>query len=131
MLSAIDEVVRQHVFIEAWLAGTENGDAGWQLFGDVLDDEFVIVPPTGAAQSKSALLERFHAARGAAPGARVEIRNAELVHVTDEVQVVRYEEWQLHDERGSQRVSLAVFAADPAMPCGWRWLALHETALPV
>jgi len=130
MPNAIDEVVRQHVFIEAWLAGTTSDEAGWQQFADVLDDEFVIVPPTGTAQSKPALLERFHAANGVAPGARVEIRNAQLVHVTDDVQVVRYEEWQLHDTRGNQRVSLAVFAADPAMPCGWRWLALHETALP-
>ena len=131
MLSAIDEVVRQHVFIEAWLAGMDNDEAGWQQFADVLDDEFVIVPPTGIAQPKPALLERFHAAQGAAPGARVEIRNAELVYVTDDTQVVRYEEWQLHDTRGNQRVSLAVFAADPAMPCCWLWLALHETALPV
>jgi len=131
MPSAIDEVVRQHVFIEAWMAGTTTDEAEWQQFADVLDDEFVIVPPTGTAQSKPDLLERFHAARGVAPDVRVEIRNAQLVHVTDEVQVVRYEEWQLHDERGNQRVSLAVFAADPSMPCGWRWLALHETALPV
>lgn len=130
MVNAIDEVVRQHVFIEAWLAGTTHDEGEWQQFADVLDDEFVIVPPTGVAQPKLALLERFHAAHGAAPGGRVEIRNAELVHATADVQVVRYEEWQLHGTRGNQRVSLAVFAADAMMPCGWRWLALHETALP-
>ena len=102
--TTMDEVVRQHVFIEAWLAGTTTDEAGWQQFADVLDDEFVIVPPTGTAQSKPALLERFHAAHGAAPGARVEIRNAQLVHATADAQVVRYEEWQLHDTRGNQRV---------------------------
>jgi len=130
MPSALDEVIRQHVFIEAWLAGTTSDEGEWQQFADVLDDDFVIVPPTGEAQNKDALLERFHAAQGAAPGARVEIRNGSTIHASAEIEVVRYEEWQLHDERGSRRVSLAVFAADDRMPLGWRWLTLHETALP-
>lgn len=130
MTSALDEVIRQHVFIEAWLAGTTADEAEWQEFAHVLDDDFVIVPPSGRAEPKAVLLERFHPARGAAPGIRVEIRNGSVVHATDDIQVVRYEEWQLHDERGNQRVSTAVFAADERMPLGWRWLTLHETALP-
>ena len=130
MTSALDEVIRQHVFIEAWLAGTTDDEAEWQQFADVLDDDFVIVPPSGRAEPKATLLERFHPARGVAPGIRVEIRNGSVVHATDDVQVVRYEEWQLHAERGNQRVSTAVFAADESMPLGWRWLTLHETSLP-
>lgn len=131
MADALDEVVRQHVFIEAWLAGTAERDGhGWQEFADVLDDGFVIVPPSGIAEPKERLLERFEPAFGAAPGARVEIRNGASVFRTDDLEVVRYEEWQLHHERGNQRVSTAVFARDDTMPLGWRWITLHETALP-
>ena len=130
MPSALDEVIRRHVFIEAWLAGTTADEREWQQFADVLDDDFVIVPPSGRAEPKVVLLEGFHAAHGAAPGARVEIRNGTVVHASDGIQVVRYEEWQFHGERGNQRISTAVFAADDSMPLGWRWLALHETSLP-
>ncbi len=130
MPGAIDEVVRQHVFIEAWLSGRTSDAREWQQFADVLDDDFVIVPPSGIAEPKPALINRFHAACGAAPGVTVEIRNAQTIHATGDVEVVRYEEWQLHETRGNQRVSTAVFVADDRMPLGWRWLTLHETALP-
>jgi hypothetical protein len=130
-MGALDEVVRQHVFIEGWLAGTvDRGGDGWRTFADVLDDGFVIVPPSGVAEPKAQLLERFEPAYGAAPGVRLEIRNGTLVHSSAEIEVVRYEEWQIHETRGNQRVSTAVFAADEATPLGWRWLTLHETALP-
>ena len=61
---------------------------------------------------------------------RIEIRNGTTVHASEAIEVVRYEEWQLHAERGNQRISTAVFAADDRTPLGWRWLTLHETALP-
>lgn len=130
-MGALEEVVRQHVFIESWLAGTaERGGGEWQRFADVLDDGFVIVPPSGIPEPKALLLERFEPVYGAAPGVRIEIRNGTSVHRSADLEVVRYEEWQLHDTRGNQRVSTAVFAADDAMPLGWRWVALHETAIP-
>lgn len=128
--SAIDEVVRQHVFIEAWLAGTSVDPGGWQTFADVLDDGFVIVPPSGIAEPKSKLLERFHPANGTMPGVRLEIRNGVSIHRTTDLEVVRYEEWQIHPERGNQRISTAVFRANAQTPLGWSWLTLHETALP-
>ena len=130
MHSAIDEVVRQHVFIEAWMSGAAVDDDGWDTFARALADDFVIVPPSGVAEPKATLLDRFHPARNVAPGVVVEIRNAVHVLRTPDLEVVRYEEWQLHDERGNQRVSTAVFRADDAAPLGWSWVTLHETALP-
>ena len=130
-MTALDEVVRQHVFIEAWLAGTadRNGD-GWQAFVDSLDDRFVIVSPSGATEEKVKLLEGFGSAFGAVPDLRIEIRNGVRMHRTNELEVVRYEEWQLHEEAGNQRISTAVFVAAPSAPLGSRWLTLHETWLP-
>ena len=130
MPSAIDEVVRQHVFIEAWLAGTTADAVEWQQFADVLDDRFVIIPSSGIAEAKAELLERFHPANGVMPGVRLEIRNGVSIHRTSDLAVVRYEEWQIHPERGNQRISTAVFLADDDTPLGWSWLTLHETALP-
>lgn len=130
MSDAIDEVIRQHVFIGAWLAGTTSDEAEWQRFADVLDDRFVIVPPSGVAEPKTTLLERFHPANGVMPGVRLEIRNGASIYRTPELEVVRYEEWQIHPEGGNQRVSTGVFVGSADAPLGWSWLALHETALP-
>lgn len=112
------------------MSGAPVGPTDWDTFAEVLDDRFVIVPPSGVAQLKPALLERFAPARGVMPGVRVEIRNALHVLRTPTIEVVRYEEWQLHHEAGNQRVSTAVFTADSDAPLGWSWLSLHETALP-
>lgn len=129
-MSALDEVVRQHEFIEAWLAGTApRGGPGWRAFEESLDDRFVIVSPSGVVQPKSELVEGFEGAYGAMPGVQIEIRNGVSVYATDEIEVVRYEEWQLHAELGNQRVSTAVFVAEPSAPLGWAWLTLHESPL--
>lgn len=130
MSDAVDEVIRQHVFIEAWMSGAPVDPTEWQLFADVLADDFVIVPPSGVAKPKAALLQGFEAARGVMPGVRVEIRNAHTLYRAADIEVVRYEEWQLHDEQANQRISTAVFVPNAEMPLGWSWMTLHETTLP-
>ncbi len=61
------------------------------------------------------------------PDVAIEIRNAAVLHQTDQLAVVRYEEWQIHPTDGNQRVSTVVLVADTVAPLGWSWLALHET----
>jgi hypothetical protein len=125
--SPIDEVQRQHVFIEAWMAGDPVADTDWREFEESLDDSFAIVSPAGNEASRQHLLEGFSGACGVLPGVSIEIRNANVLHQLDGVAVVRYEEWQLHPTAGNQRISTVVFVEDQAAPLGWSWLALHET----
>ncbi len=127
---AIDEVVRQHVFIEAWMAGAEVAESGWADFDRSLAEDFVMVPPSGVARTKAELLASFGAARGVMAGVSVEVRDAVFVHNGPDVAIVRYEEWQTHPSMANQRISTAVFTPDGSAPLGWSWRALHETALP-
>jgi hypothetical protein len=129
--TAIEEVVRQHVFIEAWLNGSELPGLGMADFDASLGLEFVMVPPSGTRTSKSELLESFGAARGLRPGLTIEIRNAELAFVSDTIHVVRYEEWHLHSDLGNQLISTAVLEHSDASRREWTWRALHETALVI
>ncbi len=125
--SPIDEVERQHGFIEAWMAGQPVSDTGWQEFEQSLVDSFTIVGPEGREAGRADLLQGFSRARGAMPDVAIEIRNAAVLHQTDQLAVVRYEEWQIHPTDGNQRVSTVVLVADTVAPLGWSWLALHET----
>jgi len=125
---AIAEVVRQHRVIEQWLAGTDR--AGFDSFAAALGDDFEIVTPDGGTVAKPALVEGFGAAFGAAPGVRIEVRDARVIAETDALVVVRYEEWQSECEQPNRRVSTAVFAPSEVAPLGWAWVALQETWLP-
>lgn len=127
--TALDEVRRQHAFIEAWLRDDAVAADGWAHFEASLAEGFSIVGPDGVELTRAALLHGFRSARGRLPGVRVEIRAGRVLHRVGDVVVVRYEEWQHHDESPSARVSTAVMGADPSAPLGWTWLALHETAI--
>ena len=127
--SPIDEVDRQHVFIEAWMAGDHVADTDWRKFEESRGYSVAIVSPAGNVASRQQLLGGFRDARGVMPGVSIEIRNATVLHQRDGVAVVRYEEWQLHPTAGNQRISTVVFVEDQAAPLGWSWLALHETEL--
>lgn len=126
--SAIDEILRQHVFIEAWLAG--RPDTSWDAFETSLDTGFSMVAPDGTVTARGELLDGFRPAFGAVPELTIEIRNAAVVDATPERVTVRYEEWQSAPEANNRRVSTAVLGPDPAAPIGWAWISLHETWLP-
>lgn len=127
--TAIDEIVRQHVVIEAWLDG--RPDAQFASFETALGAGFSMVTPDGSVVERGRLLDGFGPAFGTIPGLRIEVRNAALVDSTNDRAVVRYEEWQFTTAGGgNRRVSTAILAPDPAGPIGWVWAALHETWLP-
>lgn len=129
--SAIDEVRRFHIFVEQWLSGTSNAETGWRLFEDSLAETFEMVVPQGPSVPREQLLKSFASARGSRPGVRVEIRNERVLYESADLCLVRYEEWQLHEESSNQRVSTALFARSSEAPLGWSWLAVHETWLPL
>ena len=124
---AIAEVVRQHVVIEQWLSGTDS--TGFDSFVAALGDEFEIVTPDGDTVAKPALVEGFASAFGGSPGLEIEVHDARLIAGSDELVVVRYEEWQSACARPNRRVSTAAFAPRDAAPLGWAWVALQETWL--
>jgi hypothetical protein len=75
--SPLEEVVRLHTVIEAWLAGRDGTDfAG---FAGALAAGFSMVSPDGSAVDRAAVVEGFHQAFGAVPDIRIEIRNAAVV----------------------------------------------------
>lgn len=129
MSSALDEVQRLHVFFQNWLSSADDNEAGWQGFSDALADGFEMVVPDGRRLTRIDLLASFGAARGTRPGVQIEIRDAVVLNESTDTATVRYEEWQLHEEFGNQRISTAVLRQSEVAPLGWVWLALHESWL--
>lgn len=129
--SPIDEIIRQHVFIEAWLSGSDDAppESFAERFDAALDPGFSMVSPDGSVTDRAALLDGFHRARGAVPGLRIEIRAATVVDTCADRSAVRYEEWQFEPDATSVRVSTALLAPDSRAPIGWSWRSLHETWL--
>ncbi|MEE9417029.1 MAG: DUF4440 domain-containing protein [Acidimicrobiales bacterium] len=130
MHSAVDEVLRFHEFVEEWLSKSDENQAGWQRFEDVLTSGFEMVVPGGVRVGRAELIESFRQAQGARPGVTVEVREAQVIHGDENLEVVRYEEWQLHPDYANQRVSTAVLTRAEEAPLGWMWRSVHETWLP-
>ena len=121
------EVRRLHTFFEDWFRGALPPEA-FPSFADALDPAFVLVDPSGARHDREATRAAVRDRRGS--GA-LEIRiEAPSLIVEKPLSVGTYEEWQ-RPEGGAWRgrISLAVMAPDPTSPCGFRWLAVHETWL--
>jgi hypothetical protein len=124
-----DEVVALHRVIESWLTGSApRTREAFARFADALADEFVIVHPSGAAESKSDIVAALWNAHGAnGDGFSIEIRNVTCRVEADPWCVLTYEEWQ-HDDETTARISTVVFLrSDTAI--GVEWVHLHETWL--
>lgn len=125
--SAIDEVHRLHQFFESWLSSSAEDPDGWNNFMATLAPSFEMVVPSGAVLPRDAVSAGLEMARGSVPGLRIEIHNAVNTWERDDIAVVRYEEWHVHETAGNKRVSTAMFQTDAAAPSGWHWLSVHET----
>jgi hypothetical protein len=122
-----DEIVALHRVIEAWLAGAApRTRAAFARFADALADDFVIVHPGGATDSKDDIVAGLwdgHGVRG--KGFSIEIRNVTCRVEADPWCVLTYEEWQ-HADEITARISTVVFRrADTSI--GLEWVHLQET----
>ena len=131
------QVVELHRFFQDWFGGVlENDDDTLRRFADVLAEEFLIIPPDGAATERAPLIERLRGAHGSwakgseRPG-RIWIENLRVRRSVDDWAIVTYEEWQEVAGETRGRISTAVFGRREGAANGVEWLHVHEAWLPV
>jgi len=117
-----------HVFIESWLKGTvEKSRQKFKYFEDELDNDFIIIHPSGELQTKLDITSDFWNAYGVqSKNFIIEIRNIKMISESKEICIMNYEEWQISVEK-SVRISTVIFRKSQNNN---NWLHLHETWCP-
>jgi len=119
-----------HVFIESWLKGlVEKTKQEFQYFEDELDEDFIIIHPTGELQKKREIISDFWSAYGVqSNNFKIEIKNIKIRSESENICIMNYEEWQTGAEN-SARISTVIFrkSSKNNKNC---WLHLHETWYP-
>ena len=121
------EIDELHAFFEGYFLGTIAVN-DMSRFADVLDDGFTIVGPHGETSSRDETLAMVRQGHAHATDMTIECRDHRLLLDDGATLVASYVErhaWT--DGRENERLSTDVFAADPAMPNGLRWIRVHET----
>ncbi len=128
------EVDELHRFFEDWfLARLPATDDAFQRFASVMDDNFLIISPSGRMMRRGSLVDHLRSAHGAwkATGnAKIWIEKFQLQRTLGDAALVTYEEWQQRGEAPRGRLSSALLGPRPETPNGVAWLHLHEVWLP-
>ncbi|GAA2413362.1 hypothetical protein GCM10010191_23860 [Actinomadura vinacea] len=125
-MSAVDEIVQHHRFIESWLRGEEN-PSDVSAFLDRHTPDFTWYDPDGSSADRTALADVMTKAHGSAPGLVLEIRAPRVLLDRDGLVVATYEEHQRTPGSSTARRAVAIFVPEAGARNGLRWRHLHET----
>jgi len=124
------KIKEMHVFIESWLKGSvEISTQEFQYFEDELDEDFVIIHPSGELQTKLDITSDFWNSYGVqSKNFIIEIQNIKMRFESKDICIMNYEEWQTNEEK-SARISTVIFNKSQNINKS-NWLHLHETWHP-
>jgi len=125
-----NKIKQLHVFIESWLKGAvDKSKQELHYFEDELDEDFIIINPSGYFQTKLDITSDFWNAYGVQPKKfKIEIRNIKMRIETEDTCIMNYEEWQTGIKK-STRISTVIFRKSKKSQKN-SWLHLHETWCP-
>ncbi len=128
-----EEVFELHQFFEDWFGGVlGNRDDSFARFSGVVAEDFEIISPEGKLSTREELQSGLRSAHGmrSEDGMRIWIENYRSRSLSDDVQLVTYEEWQRISGATRARLSTAIFRRAPSTPNGVEWVRVHEVWLP-
>lgn len=119
-----------HVFIESWLKGSvEKSRLEFQHFEGALDEDFIIIHPSGKLQTKVDIISDLWEAYGIqSESFTITIRDIKIRSVSENICILNYEEWQTGVEKLA-RISTVIFRKSANSSKNY-WLHLHETWCP-
>lgn len=128
--AAVEEVVRLHEVIEAWIRGTCNEGAYRAGFADRLAPDMRIVEPSGGTVSAQTILPAIQKLGGSNSAFRIQIEAPHVVWQGEGLAVVTYIERQEGAIRApkAENARRSTALIEPGPPPIWRHL--HETWLP-
>ncbi|MBF6212593.1 nuclear transport factor 2 family protein [Nocardia puris] len=115
-----------HDDLAAWL-GSAAAPEVFERFAAAQHVDFTIVTVSGEIAHRTALLEGLGGARNTAPGLTIDVSDITVVARAGDQAVVRFLESHRRDGHTSARRVTAVLLAQGD---SFRWLTVHETALP-
>lgn len=121
------EIDELHAFFEGYFLGTLPAD-DVSRFAGVLDEGFTIVGPDGSVSDRATTIDMVGQGHAHATDMTIRCLDHRLLFDDGATLVASYVErhaWT--DGRENERLSTVVFAPDPAMPNGLRWIRVHET----
>lgn len=117
------EIVALHVEFEQWFRGDlEN----LNRVDVVLAEDFLFVSPRGDVVDRSAVLDGLRSGRGSRE-LQIRVENPTVRWHSGDVIVATYEEWHVHPDYTTSRLSTAVLTLDETAPGGLVWRHVHET----
>ena len=106
-----EEVFELHQFFEDWFGGVlGNSDDSFARFLGVVAEDFEIISPEGKLSTREELQSGLRSAHGmrSEEGMRIWIENYRSRSLSDDVQLVTYEEWQRISGATRARLSLEI-----------------------
>jgi hypothetical protein len=130
-----NEVIDLHVFFEQWFkAEVENSDEIYSRLELVLNNQFMLIMPTGEFSFRVELLEQLRNGYGSRSDPketyRLWIENIECRYILNNLCLVTYEEWAEINGVLNARLSSALFKKKERTKFGVEWLHVHETLIP-
>ena len=126
------EVIKLHEFFVEWMSGSvERTPEVFSRFTRVMADGFVQITPEGGTNLIADLSPALEALYGARPQFEIRIRNCAARHVSEDICMMNYEEWQDIAGEKTARQSSVLFVRDENTPEGVSWLHVHETWMPI
>lgn len=124
------EVIALHDYFQQWFRGEIANDADNQArFTNSFDPLCELVSPSGNIDTFLALRQRFLAAHGKFPDAKVWVSSFVPVNVMPDRILVKYKEWREIDGETNVRMTTCLFSKDDSAPNGVKWTYIHETWL--
>lgn len=115
-----------HDDLAAWL-GSAAAPEVFERFAATQHADFTLVTVTGAVVHRADLLDGLRGARNTSPGLAIDVSDITVVARAGDQVVVRFlERHHLNGHTTARRVTAVLLARGGA----YRWLTVHETALP-
>jgi len=128
-----EEVFELHRFFEDWFGGVlANWEDNFLRFSGVVAEDFEIISPAGKLSAREEILEGLESAHGtqSGEGMRIWIEDYRSRALSDDIQLVTFEEWQRVGGNTRVRLSTAILRRAPSTPNGVEWVRVHEVWLP-
>ena len=121
------EIITLHRFFEQWFKGNVPDDEKtFSRISGVLDEEFLMISPSGKITDKPALIAGLKLAHNRWETGDIQIKNMKGKVLSGDFTLIIYEEWQNSPHEITSRLSSALFKKDEKALNGVRWVHLHE-----
>jgi hypothetical protein len=125
------EIAELHDFFQSWFSGSiAQSEANFARVTTALEPSFTLIGPDGGLSDYTTVIGWLRGGYGARPGFRLWTEQITLRQRHAGLWLATYVEGQEIDGRVNQRLSSALFCAQPSAPRGLAWLHVHETWLP-